>query len=149
MMKYNKKPELLEQRDEMINEVFNMFDKDNSGKIQAKDLKSLLYSIGRKEDDKRVKEFLQKFNKNEDSIISRDEFHQMLEEFYSVPEDEVQKVKEAFKIFDIKGNNKITLKQLRVILTKYCHDFTDEQCDELFNMIDLLKGEILIYPSFP
>ena len=57
-MSRSKASELQEERKQMIDQVFDMFDKDGSGEIDVSEVKGVLTSMGRKPDDKAVNEFL-------------------------------------------------------------------------------------------
>lgn len=140
--------DLLAQRDLLIDEVFKMFDKDDSGFIDVRELKHALYSMGREVDDKQLKDFLKEYDKDNNDSLSKNEFHQMLDRLYSVPEQEVEEVIEAFKLFDYNNSKTISLKELKNILTKYSNDFTEEECEELFKMIDKDGSGEITYEEF-
>lgn len=140
--------DILESREKMVDELFKMFDKNGNGLIEASELEHLLYSMGRKADRKEIEEFLRECDKDMDDKITRREFDEMLEKFYCYPQEKVEEVVDAFKIFDLNKNKKISLSELKTILLKYSNDFTEEECEELFKIIDTDGSGEISYEEF-
>ena len=61
-----------EERMQMINEVFDNFDKDKGGYIDSRELASVLRALGRGKDQKEIDEFMEKVDKNKNVFRSSD-----------------------------------------------------------------------------
>lgn len=137
-----------EERRKMINEVFDVFDKDKNGHIQASELESILKALGRGSSQKEIEDFLAKVDTNQSGTIERHEFMDAMEEIYSIPQSKVEEVVEAFKIFDKDNSGTITLDEMKKILLKYTTDFTENEIEEIFKLIDTDQNGFISYAEF-
>lgn len=64
--------------DEELKEAFKVFDKDGDGKISAKELKSVMSSLGEQLTDEEVQNMIKDADKNGDGEIDYDEFVLMM-----------------------------------------------------------------------
>ena len=55
---------------------------------------------------------------------------------YIFPEYEEKQIKEAFDIFDLNGNNFISVVELKEIFNYLNEDVTEEELDEMINLVD-------------
>ena len=137
-----------EERMQMINEVFDNFDKDKGGYIDSRELASVLRALGRGKDQKEIDEFMEKVEKNKNGRIERQEFMDAMNEMYSVPQTTVEEVVEAFKIFDKDNSGKISLDEMKTILLKFTDDFNEEEVEEIFHLIDTDNSGEISYAEF-
>ena len=137
-----------EERMQMINEVFDNFDKDKGGYIDSRELASVLRALGRGKDQKEIDEFREKVDKNKNGRIERQEFMDAMNEMYSVPQTTVEEVVEAFKIFDKDNSGKISLDEMKTILLKFTDDFNEEEVEEIFHLIDTDNSGEISYAEF-
>lgn len=147
-MSKNKANDLQEERKEMIDQVFDMFDKDGNGEIDVSEVKGVLTSMGRKPDDKAVNEFLKFADVDNSKTISKKEFLKAMNEMYSIGSDEVEQCVEAFQVFDRDHSGKISRDEMKNILMKYGEDFTESECEEIFDLLDLNKDGEIDYAEF-
>ena len=143
-----KNNQTLEERMQMINEVFDNFDKDKGGYIDSRELASVLRALGRGKDQKEIDEFMEKVDKNKNGRIERQEFMDAMNEMYSVPQTTVEEVVEAFKIFDKDNSGKISLDEMKTILLKFTDDFNEEEVEEIFHLIDTDNSGEISYAEF-
>ena len=144
----SKKNQTQEERRKMINEVFDIFDKDKSGYIQASELESILKALGRGSSPKEIEEFLSKVDTDQSGTIERHEFMDAMDELYSIPQTKVEGVVEAFKIFDKDNSGTISLDEMKKILLKYTTDFTESEIEEIFKLIDTDQNGFISYAEF-
>ena len=137
-----------EERMQMINEVFDNFDKDKGGYIDSRELASVLRALGRGKDQKEIDEFMEKVDKNKNGRIERQEFMDAMNEMYSVPQTTVEEVVEAFKIFDKDNSGKISRDEMKTILLKFTDDFNEEEVEEIFHLIDTDNSGEISYAEF-
>ena len=137
-----------EERKQLISDVFDMFDKDQNGIIQASELHSVLESLGRGSNDDDVNQFLTKLDVDENGVISKDEFMATVNEIYSFPQSTVDEVVQAFQIFDINGSGKITVDEMKTILLKFTNEFTERDVASIFELIDVDQDGKVSYAEF-
>lgn len=137
-----------EERRKMIDQVFDMYDSDKNGTIETSELQSLLTALGRKTSKADINTFLELVDTDKSGTISKKEFMAAMEEIYSVPQDKVNEVVEAFTIFDKDHDGKITLDEMKNILLKYGKDFNEEEVEEIFRLIDTNNDGSLSYAEF-
>jgi calmodulin len=136
------------ERKQLISDIFDMFDKNENGTIQASELHSVLESLGRSSTDDDVNQFLMKLDVNENGVISKDEFISAVDEIYSFPQSTVDEVVQAFQIFDINGSGKITVDEMKTILLKFTNEFNEDDVNEIFDLIDVDQDGKVSYAEF-
>jgi Ca2+-binding EF-hand superfamily protein len=60
-----------------LKDIFDLFDKDKSGRIEMKDLEAILTSLQR--DPTEAKDMLRAFDPNHDDVITFDEFLSLMQ----------------------------------------------------------------------
>jgi calmodulin len=136
------------ERKQLISDIFDMFDKNENGTIQASELHSVLESLGRSSTDDDVNQFLMKLDVNENGVISKDEFISAVDEIYSFPQSTVDEVVQAFQIFDINGSGKITVDEMKTILLKFTNEFNEDDVNAIFELIDVDQDGKVSYAEF-
>ena len=136
------------ERKQLINDIFDMFDKNENGTIQASELHSVLESLGRSSTDDDVNQFLMKLDVNANGVISKEEFISAVDEIYSFPQSTVDEVVQAFQIFDINGSGKITVDEMKTILLKFTNEFNEDDVNAIFELIDVDQDGKVSYAEF-
>ena len=136
------------ERKQLISDIFDMFDKNENGTIQASELHSVLESLGRSSTDDDVNQFLMKLDVNANGVISKDEFMSAVDEIYSFPQSTVDEVVQAFQIFDINGSGKITVDEMKTILLKFTNEFNEDDVNAIFELIDVDQDGKVSYAEF-
>ena len=140
--------ETQEERKSLYREIFSMFDKDNSNTVSKDELQSLLIALGRNPTPEEVEKFLGEVDTDRSGQIDFDEFFRVMEKVYNVPPNTIQEVVEAFRIFDLDNSGKISLEEFRRILTKYGNEFTENDINDIFGMIDVDRDNTISYAEF-
>jgi len=100
-----------------LKEVFKVFDKDGGGSISLEELGEVLSALGGEATDGELLKALQKYDTNGDGEIQFDEFEAMMKsKANSSKKEEVDELKEAFKVFDKDGSGTITANELCEVL---------------------------------
>ena len=136
------------ERKQLISDIFDMFDKNENGTIQASELHSVLESLGRNSTDDDVNQFLMKLDVNANGVISKEEFMSAVDEIYSFPQSTVDEVVQAFQIFDINGSGKITVDEMKTILLKFTNEFNEDDVNAIFELIDVDQDGKVSYAEF-
>ena len=144
------KPQLTpkESRREEVRQIFNMFDKNGDNTVSVSEVESLLISIGRNPSKEEVKKLVEELDTDKSGTLSFDEFMRYMDKVYVVPEEQVNDIVDAFKIFDLDDNGYITASEFKNILCKFGGEFSPQEVDEIFNMVDLNHDGKLDYAEF-
>jgi len=147
--KVEEKKTLIDERREEMEQIFRMFDKNGDGVIQNNEIESFLVAIGRSSSKEDAKKLISDVDTDRNGSISREEFFTYMEKNFVVPDDQIEEVVDAFKIFDLDNNGNVSATEFKNILTKYGNNnFTDQEIDQIFSMIDLNHDGKLDYAEF-
>ena len=137
-----------EKKEKLINDIFNMYDIENSGKINSGDVRSLLLNMGYKPSNEDIIEFLKLADKTNTGVVSKENFIKALHEKYTIPQNHLEEIKEAFKIFDMDNDGKITFKDFRNILNHFGENINDDEIDKIFKFIDADNNGLIDFNDF-
>ena len=134
-----------DERRRLTNEIFDLFDRGNKGYIDCKEALRLLVSIGRKLDPEEENEFLTIVDPRNTGRVPKENFLAGIEMMFTVPNEYLHDIHEAFKFFDKDNDGKISCKEFKQMLVRLSGEYTDKDVDELFKIVDLdLDGFINI-----
>merc|ERR1712146_124266 len=102
---------LTEEQIEEIREAFNLFDADNSGAIDVRELKAAMRALGFEVKKEELKKMISDINDGNGSI----EFQEFLEMMTGKmgEKDTREDIEKVFKLFDDDNTGKISLRNLR------------------------------------
>ena len=134
-----------QERRELMNEIFDLFDSENSGYVDAKDSLKILASMGRKLEPEDENEFLAIIDPKGDGRVSKMNFLEGVETMFTIPDNYIPEIEEAFNFFDKDNDGKISCKEFKQMLVRLSGEYKDQDVDELFKIVDLdLDGYITI-----
>lgn len=132
-LKYIKqKNELTDQQKSDIKEAFDLFDSGGVGKINIKDLKIVLHSLGQDQTKEEMEKIITDMDCDGQGHISFQQFLELMStkiEEKNTPED----VMKAFRLFDDDNEGKITLKNLKRVSDELGENLTDEELQEMID----------------
>ncbi|XP_076095369.1 uncharacterized protein LOC143066261 [Mytilus galloprovincialis] len=138
---------LTEDQREHITGVFNWFDKNGDGKIDAKELGLALRLEGLNPTEKEISEMIQKVDVDDDGQINHKEFMKMMKD-QVLNTDEKSELQEAFKVFDKNGDGRICASELTEALTSIGETLSQEDVSELMKRADIDKNGTICYNEF-
>eukprot|EP00494_Astrolonche_serrata_P025878 UN26139 len=127
-----------------LKEAFDYFDVEGTGEIKSKDLNKVIKRFASKQDNVSFSQtnlMIETFEpddneaKEEEGELSID-FKSFQVVVKKVEEDEDTLLKDAFKLVDTNGDNKVSRKELRTFLNKIDESLSDKDFDELFKAAD-------------
>ena len=124
-------------RTQELREVFDLFDTDGSGGIDATELKAAMKALGFTDTTKaHVQEMMTGVDKDSDGHIDFDEFLGMMTSKMSSREPAADMLK-AFTLMDIDDKGMLTFKDLKRVALQLGESVTDE---DVKTMIELATG---------
>ena len=121
---------------EEYTEVFNLFDKEEKGKIDAKEIASIVRALGLNPSEAQVAELIKKADPSGSGSIGVDAVFNVMEG-HGIENDSEEVILESFKIFDNKGKGKIAATELTAICRNMGEPFTDEEAEQMMAMMDI------------
>lgn len=122
-------------------EAFQLYDKDNDGKIAADEFGQVVRACGKNPTDKQVNEFL-KVSIDDDGLVDFNALVKALESLVCKADNE-DDVKDAFRVFDKDATGFIPLSELRYSLTNLGEKLTTQEVDSLIADADVdINGNI-------
>eukprot|EP00301_Raphidiophrys_heterophryoidea_P023372 c7285_g1_i1.p1 GENE.c7285_g1_i1~~c7285_g1_i1.p1 ORF type:complete len:186 (+),score=48.00 c7285_g1_i1:42-560(+) len=128
-------PNLLEERIIEYREAFGVFDNDGNGTIDADELYVVLKRVGGKQyfDREMAIKMVESVDRNGDKRIDFMEFVDLMSRSVKTEHEELQ---DAFNVFDVDGDGKITAEEIRVVLQKLGQFITTEEIQFIMEDVD-------------
>ncbi|NP_001150811.1 caltractin [Zea mays] len=98
---------LTQQRRQEIKEAFDLFDTDNSGTIDAKELNVAMRALGFEMTEEQIRQMIADVDKDGSGAIDYEEFEHMMTAKIG-ERDSKEELSKAFRIIDQDGNGKIS-----------------------------------------
>ncbi len=141
----SKKINIQQERRQLMSEVFDLYDPDNLGYVFSKDALKILSSMGRKIVQEDEFDFLAIVDPNNEGRVTKENFLTGVETMYTIPDNFIPEIIDAFKVFDKNNDGKISCKEFKNLLVGLSGEYKDKDVDELFKIVDLdLDGYITI-----
>ncbi|XP_002733157.1 calmodulin-like isoform X2 [Saccoglossus kowalevskii] len=122
--------DLTEEQLSELKEAFSLFDIDGDGTINAKELGTVLRSLGQNPTDKEVEEMIEEVDVDGSGSIEFPEFLMMMAgKFNETTTD--KDLNDAFKIFDTENTGFISVDELKHLMTTMGERLSEEEMDEM------------------
>ncbi|BFZ21277.1 hypothetical protein BsWGS_24315 [Bradybaena similaris] len=139
-----------------LKQAFDMFDKNNDGKISCEELGGVLRTLGHEYSQDEVEDMIKHADINENGFVEYDEFLTLMKKWSTQGVEpaaeastaEEDKTKETFKVFDMDGNGYIDQHELRYIMKRLGENLEDEDVKEMFQLADLNGDGLIDYEEF-
>jgi calmodulin len=128
-------------------EAFNIFDKDGDGRITAKELGTVMRSLGQNPSEAELQDMVNEVDIDGNGTIEFDEFLYMMSRQMREGDTEAEII-DAFRVFDKDGDGKITAAELTHIMKNLGEPLTQEEVDEMIAQADTNKDGIIDYAEF-
>jgi len=139
------KNNLQEERRRIMGEIFDLYDSEHTGYVEIKESFKLLQSMGRKMEPEDENEFISLADPKKEGRISKQNFLDAVQAMYTIPDEFVPEIKDAFNFFDRDNDGKISCKEFKDVLVKFSKEYQEKDVDELFKILDLdMNGKITI-----
>lgn len=126
-----------------MKEAFCLFDRDADGFIQAREISTVIRSLGINLSDT---EFCGMLKGKEETMFSYEEFAKLVGDRCSVAQDE--ELNKAFKIFDRDNNGTVSARELKHVLLNLGEKLSEAEVDELISVADPHKAGTVKYKEF-
>ena len=137
--------DLQEERYKLMRQVLDIYDPNDEGTVSSKDISKILKAMGRTLNNDDEKNFREAADPENTGVISKDKFLSTVESMFSLPDENINELLEAFKVFDVKNTGKISVKNFKNVLVNIGQQFNEDEVDEILKYIDVDRdGNITI-----
>merc|ERR1712216_835070 len=126
---------LSEEQIEEIREAFNLFDADNSGAIDVRELKAAMRALGFEVMKEELKKMISDIDNDGNGSIEFDEFLEMMTGKMG-EKDTREDIEKVFKLFDDDNTGKISLRNLRRVAQELGENIDEEELQDMINQAD-------------
>ena len=133
--KSRQKTGLDEEAIEEIREAFSLFDTENSGTIDIKELKACFRAHGFQVKKSELRALLQDIDKEDAALVTFDDFLEMVTP-KMMNRDSHEEILKVFGLFDDDNTGVITLRNLKRVANELGENLTDEELQEMIDEAD-------------
>ena len=126
-----------EERRKLMDEVFDLYDRDNLGYVFSKDALKILSAMGRVLEPEDETDFLSMIDPKNEGRITKNNFLAGVEAMYTIPDNYMPEITEAFKTFDKNNDGKILVKDFKNLLINLSGEYKLKDVENLFNVLGI------------
>ena len=126
-----------EERRKLMDEVFDLYDRDNLGYVFSKDALKILSAMGRVLEPEDETDFLSMIDPKNEGRITKNNFLAGVEAMYTIPDNYMPEITEAFKTFDKNNDGKILVKDFKNLLINLSGEYKLKDVENLFNILGM------------
>ena len=130
---------LQDERRKLMKEILDLYDPQNEGFVKSEDTPKILQAMGRTLEENEVQNFLKSADPENTGKISKDNFLTTMETLFSLNNDGVNELLDAFKVFDVNNTGKISVKNFKKVLVDVGKNFSEAEADDIIKYINVDK----------
>ena len=132
---FSKKPQCSEEQLLEVKEAFNVFDSEQTGGLDARELKAAITALNIKISKEEIKNIYQEFGKDIREKITLEEFMEIV--IPRLPDRHSKEyIQKIFQYFDLENTGKITSRHLKKIAQEIGENLSDEELREIMEEAD-------------
>ena len=136
-MSISKAMKIQEERRKLMDEVFDLYDPDNLGYVISKDALKILSATGRVLEPEDETDFLSMIDPKNEGHVTKENFLAGVEAMYTIPDNFMPEIFEAFKVFDKNNDGKILVKDFKNLLLNLSGEYKEKDVENLFNILGI------------
>uniref|UniRef100_A0A8W8N0I1 EF-hand domain-containing protein n=1 Tax=Magallana gigas TaxID=29159 RepID=A0A8W8N0I1_MAGGI len=137
--------------EEHFREIMNSFqiiDTNEDGRISKQELRNAAFLIGLNPTKRELETWWREADTNNDGFISADEYVNVMKANYVSIDIERERMIAAFSVFDVNGDGKITLEEIRNVLKYKDDSLSTVDIETLFREIDASNQGYIDFTDF-
>ena len=129
-------------------EAFQIFDKHGEGTISSKELGTIMRSLGLNPSDEDLKEIIDSFdNEKNNNLIDFNSFLMIMGKRKN-DIDKEEDLLDAFRVFDIENNGKISARELRYVMMSTGEELNENDIEEMIREAITENDDFIDYYKF-
>ncbi|VVB09117.1 unnamed protein product [Arabis nemorensis] len=122
---------------EDIRKVFQRFDKNGDGKISVDELKEVIRALSPSASPEETVKMMKQFDLDGNGFIDMDEFVNLFNQGGGDNNNDVRDLKEAFELYDLDGNGRISAKELHSVMKNLGEKCSVQDCKKMISKVDV------------
>ena len=139
--------QLSPEQEDQIRQAWLLFDDDDSGQIDANELKKVMISLGLNPTQEELDDIIQDIDRDNDGTIDYNEFLRLMSTKLKDAQTE-EELAEAFAVFDIHNRGLFGKQELKEISDRLKCKFTKEDIEEMVAVADLNGDQQIDFEEF-
>jgi len=127
-------------------DVFRYFDEDGDGKISAAELRNCMRNVGEELSAEDAEGVVEATDSDGDGLLGYEDFVKLVE--VAGEEEKGRSLRDAFGVYEMKGEDCITPKSLRGALERLGETKSIEECKAMIRRFDLNGDGVLSFDEF-
>ena len=128
--------QLSPEQEDQIKQAWLLFDDDNSGTIEAHELKKVMITLGLNPTQEELDDIIQDIDRDNDGTIDYNEFLRLMSTKLKDAQTE-EELLEAFNVFDSVGRGQFGKQELKEVSERLKCNFAKEDIEEMIAVADL------------
>ena len=137
----------INENTQKIRDCFNFYDRDYDGKIDIRQLGTLIRSLGCAPTEEEIKQMIVEFG-IEGDYFQIEQFEIIMAREQSKPDTREIKLRKAFEVFDEEKKGKIKAKDLAHNLMTVGDKMTKEEVEKVFSILDIKMDDEIDLATF-
>ena len=128
-------------------EAFALFDRDGDGTITLPELRTVMQSLGQEPTERELIDMINEVDDDGNQEIDFQEFlNLMARNMQDI--DEEKQISQSFKVFDVDGDGKISIEDLKFMMESLGEQLTDEELADVMKEIDSNGNNCIDFDEF-
>jgi calmodulin len=132
---------------EEFRHVFELFDKNGDGSIDANEIGQVMRSLGLNPTNKEVADLIAEVDKNGNQRLDFQEFVAFMSKHWHERDQEAE-LREAFRLFDRDNSGYITINELKQVMLNMGEKLNQEELEDMMREADVNRDGKLDYQEF-
>ncbi|XP_023227529.1 calcium-binding protein E63-1-like [Centruroides vittatus] len=139
---------LTETQIQDLKAAFSMLDKNQDGRVNASEIKSMLDKLGIVLTDAMIQHLIQQASKRGDGLIDEEEFLAWMARQTVHDDDVMEDLLAAFRVFDKDRNGYISRDELKTAMDMIGEPMSEAQLDDMLKATDIDNDGRINYEEF-
>ena len=144
----SQKIKIQEERRQLMNELFDLYDRKNYGYVSNKEALRIVSAMGRQIEPDEENDFFSVVDPRNEGKVTKENLLAGVETMYTIPQMYIPEIAEAFKVFDTDNDGKLSCKEFKKLLVTLTDEYKEKDVNELFKIVDLEPNGYITIEEF-
>merc|ERR1712137_950592 len=136
-----------EQKEELTS-AFKLFDKDDDGRVSARELGAIMRSLGHPLAENELQQIINEADEDNNGTIELDEFLSMMSRRMNVGDSVEEEIKAVFQQFDKNNDGMISAAELHYVMNIMGESPTEQDIEAMMKVADTKQNGYIDFEEF-